>query len=428
MLSVGIDLVETPRIEKSMRNPRFCSRVLGKDEYAQLSLRGFPVSGVAASFCAKEAFSKAVGTGLSGFDLRDVQLLRLPSGRPELRLSGAALRLAGGAHFAVSVTHTARYASAVVTADVAVFQSGESSSHRDEPFVLPRAEGEGLRMLQSVLKPRAAESNKGDYGRLLCVCGSEGMAGAAVMSAGAALRCGAGIVEAALPRAIYPVVASRLIEAVYTLLAPAEDGSLPRTEEEKLLAAVSRADACLTGCGLGKSAAALSQVLTVLRNSAVPVVLDADGINLAAEHIDVLKEAKAPLILTPHPGEMGRLLGASAADVQSRRLECARGFAAEHGVILVLKGAGTIVAAPDGRLYRNTTGNPGMARGGSGDVLAGMIGAFLAQGAEPFEAAASAVYLHGLAGDRCAARLSQCGMLPTDLIGELPGLFREIGR
>lgn len=414
MLLVGTDLVEIQRIEKSMRNPRFCGRVLGKAEYAQLALRGFSVSGVAASFCAKEAFSKAVGTGLSGFELRDVQLLRRPSGQPELRLSGAALRLAAGTEFSVSVTHTQRYASAVV--------AGESAAR------LPCAEGEGLRMLQSMLRPRDAVSNKGDYGRLLCVCGSEGMAGAAVMSAGAALRCGAGIVEAALPRPIYPIVASRLAEAVYTLLNPAPDGSLPQPEKEKLAASLARASACLVGCGLGKSPAAREEVFGVVRDSAVPVVVDADGINLVSEHIDALKEAKAPLVLTPHPGEMGRLLGTGAADVQSRREECARGFAEKHRVILVLKGAGTLVASPDGRLYRNATGNPGMARGGSGDVLAGMIGSFLAQGIGPFEAAAGAVYLHGLAGDRCASRLSQYGMLPTDLIGALPGLFHEIGR
>ena len=426
MLLVGTDLIEIGRIEKSMRNPRFCGRVLGGAERAQLALRGFPVSGVAASFCAKEAFSKAVGTGLSGFDLRDAQLLRLPSGRPELRLSGRALRLAGGVPFSVSVTHTARYASVVVAGESDFFQSSKSASHWKP--AAPHAEGEGLRMLQSMLRPRDAESNKGDYGRLLCVCGSEGMAGAAVMSVGAALRCGAGIVEEALPRSIYAVVASRLIEAVYTLLDPVPDGSLPPPEEEKLLASLARSSACLVGCGLGRSPAARSEVFGVIRRSTVPMVVDADGINLVAEHIDVLREAKAPLILTPHPGEMGRLLGTGAAEVQSRREECARGFAKEHNVILVLKGAGTLVASPEGRLYRNTTGNPGMARGGSGDVLAGMIASFLAQGIGAFEAAAGAVYLHGLAGDRCAARLSQYGMLPTDMIGALPDLFREIGR
>lgn len=415
MLSVGTDLVETERIRKSMENPRFCGRVLGRAESAQLAVRGFPVSSVAASFCAKEAFSKAVGTGLGAFDIRDVQLLRgEKTGKPELLLSGSALSLAGGLRFSVSVTHTERYASAVVV--------GEGESRPALP------DSEGFRTLRSMLKPRAAESNKGDYGRLLCICGSEGMAGAAAMSAGAALRCGAGIVEVMLPASIYPIVAARLAEPVFTLLHPRPDGSASEGDRKELAQALARASAVLIGCGLGKSPAARSALEWVLKNSAVPVVLDADGINLAAEHIDVLKTAGAPLILTPHPGEMARLLKTTADDVQRHRPDYARRFASEHHAVLALKGAGTLVASPDGRLYRNTTGNPGMAKGGSGDVLAGMTASFAAQGIGPYEAAVGAVYLHGLAGDRCAAEYSQSAMLPTDLVGILPELFLEIGR
>ncbi len=413
MFSAGIDLVEIGRIRRSMKNPRFCKRVLGRSESAQLALRGFPVQSVAASFCAKEAFSKAVGTGFSGFGPKDVELIRRPSGRPSLLLSGGALRLAGGARFSVSVSHTEQYACAVVMGENGV-------------PALP--ETDGLQILRSMLKPRPSESNKGDYGRLLCICGSEGMAGAAVMSAGAALRCGAGIVEVALPRSIYPIVAVRLPEAVFTLTDAGPDGTLPEAGFTALKAALSRASACLIGCGLGKSAAAHRAVSLVLKESKVPVVLDADGINIAAEHIDGLNTARGPLILTPHPGEMARLLKTTPADVQAHRELYARGFAAEHGVILVLKGAGTLVASPDGKLYKNTTGNPGMARGGSGDVLAGMVAAFAAQGFDPYQAACGAVYLHGAAGDRCAARLSQSAMLPTDLIAALPELFLEIGR
>lgn len=415
MLLVGNDLVEIERIRKSMKNPRFCSRVLGVAESAQLAMRGFPVQSVAASFCAKEAFSKAVGTGLGAFDLREVQLLRdVKSGRPGLSLSGKALQLANGAHFSVTVTHTEKYASVVVI--------GEGTEQMN------LTESEGLHTLKAMLKPRAAESNKGDYGRLLCICGSEGMAGAAAMSVSSALRCGAGIVEAALPDSIYPIVAARLAEPVFTLLHHLPDGLASEHDKLSLTQALSRASAVLIGCGLGKSPAAHSEVLQVLKESAVPVILDADGINIAAEHIDVLKTAGTPLILTPHPGEMARLLKTTAADVQAHRTEIARRFALEYHVILVLKGAGTLVSSPDGKLYRNTTGNPGMAKGGSGDVLAGMIASFAAQGVDPYEAAVGAVYLHGLAGDRCAAAYSQTAMLPTDMVGMLPKLFSEIGR
>ncbi len=413
MLLVGTDLVEIGRIKKSMRNPRFLRRVCGPAEYAGLAARGFPASGAAAAFCAKEAFGKAVGTGLAGFGLREAQLLHDGAGRPELALSGRAKALARGARFSVSVTHTSRYASAVV--------AGEGAAE-------PLPESEGLSILRGMLKPRAPESNKGNYGRLLCLCGSEGMAGAAAMSAGAALRCGAGIVEAALPRAIYPIVAARLAEPVFTLTDTLPNGRLSPLSKAALGAALGRASAVLAGCGLGKSDAAREALALVRDKAEVPVVLDADGINLAAEHIDELKTVRAPLILTPHPGEMARLLKTTAADVQAHRREYALRFAAQYGVTLVLKGAGTLVASPEGRLYRNATGNPGMAKGGSGDVLAGMVASFAAQGIAPFEAAAGAVYLHGLAGDRCAARGSQTAMLPTDLIAALPELFLQIGR
>ncbi|QNK40920.1 NAD(P)H-hydrate dehydratase [Caproicibacter fermentans] len=419
MLLIGTDLVEIARIRKSMRNPLFCARILGKSEYEQLARRGFPAQSVAASFCAKEAFSKAVGTGLSGFCLREAELLREPNGKPRLQLTGKAAHLAENMRFSVSVTHTAETAAATV---VGWNEKSEMqiSEERDVP--------EGRRILLNMLKPRGPESNKGCYGRLLCVCGSEGMAGAAAMSTLSALRCGTGIVETALPRSIYPIVASLAPEAVFTLLDASPGGDLADRDLESLDSALSRASACLVGCGLGKSPFARRTVSRVLQTADVPLVLDADGINIVSEHIDELKTVRAPLVLTPHPGEMARLLRTTPEEVQKNRELFARSFARDLGVILVLKGFETLVVSPQGKLYRNTTGNPGMAKGGSGDVLAGMIASFAAQGVDLFSAAAGAVYLHGLAGDRCAGTLSQCAMLPTDLIGKLPELFLELGR
>lgn len=407
MLSAGIDLVEIRRIEKSMKNPRFCERVLGREEYALLAGRGFPPQSVAASFCAKEAFSKSLGTGLRGFSPCEAELLRDASGRPFLKLSGRALALSGGREYAVSVTHTRRCASAVVVAQGGPSAPAESS--RESAAEESAAGGStvrtiGMKMVRGMLRPRDPESNKGDYGRLLCVCGSEGMAGAAAMSARAALRCGAGIVETALPRAIYPIVSPQAPEAVFTLLDPSAKGGLSARDADALGKALSKATACLVGCGLGTGAAALEEVEFLLAEARVPLIVDADGINLVARNINVLKTARAPVVLTPHPGEMARLLGTSPSDVQAHRAEYAVGFASAHRVVLVLKGAGTLVALPDGRLFRNATGNAGMAKGGSGDVLAGMAGSFAAQGVEPWLAAAGAVYLHGLAGDRCAER------------------------
>lgn len=280
--------------------------------------------------------------------------------------------------------------------------------------------------VHSFFSRRSPESNKGDYGRLLCLCGSDGMAGAAVMSAKAAVRCGAGLVNVALPRSIYPIVASQVIEPVYTLLDYDQEGNLQDGSRAAFFQAFSAASACLIGCGLGKIEKTAELVCRLISESQIPLILDADGINILAENINILKTAHAPIVLTPHPGEMARLLKTSVKDVQSHRLEYARNFAKEHNVILVLKGAGTLIAEPNGMAHLNMTGNAGMAKGGSGDVLAGMMASFLAQGMEPVKAAVGAVYLHGAAGDRCAKELSQCAMLPTDIIEMLPGLFLEI--
>nr|WP_319488161.1 NAD(P)H-hydrate dehydratase [uncultured Caproiciproducens sp.] len=279
-----------------------------------------------------------------------------------------------------------------------------------------------------LLKPRDPLSNKGNYGRLLCLCGSDGMAGAAVMSAKAAIRCGAGIVNVALPRTIYPIVASHVVEPIFTLLDYTQDGKILPSSHTALQNALSDASACLIGCGLGQSEEISQTVCELVSSSQIPLIIDADGINILAENINVLKTARVPVVLTPHPGEMARLLKSTAKDVQAHRLEYAGSFAAQYHVILVLKGAGTIIAEPNGMVHLNPTGNAGMAKGGSGDVLAGMIASFIAQGIEPAKAAVGAVYFHGAAGDRCAEEFSHCAMLPTDLIDMLPRLFLEIER
>ena len=290
--------------------------------------------------------------------------------------------------------------------------------------------------VKGLLRPRAQEANKGDFGKALAVCGSYGMAGAAALAAEAALRTGAGLCRLAVPKSIYPILAACLREAVFSPLDETADGTLSLAARGKLLALAREADAVLLGCGWGRSMDLEWLCQELIRTCPRPMVLDADALNILAgwegtginptrRRIDILKQAKAPLILTPHPGEMARLTGATVADVQKNRVECARQFAAEYGVTLVLKGAGTVVADPKGRVKVNLTGNPGMATGGSGDMLAGMILSLLAQGLSAGQAAEAGVYLHGLCGDRTAAKLSQRGMLPTDMIKELPLLFQE---
>ncbi len=271
------------------------------------------------------------------------------------------------------------------------------------------------------LPHRAPYIHKGNNGTLLSICGSYGMAGAAVLSGMAALRCGVGLLRCAVPKTIYPIVSSELTEAVFTPANASESGTISFHEFDRLqFEIMEKASAVLIGCGLGLTEDTVSLVSQLIISSTKPMVIDADGINAAAQNTDVLRGAMAPVILTPHPGEMARLMGVTTHEVQRDRCSAAKNFAAQYNCTVVLKGAHTIIALPDGNAYVNLTGNNGLAKGGSGDVLAGMIASFLAQGCDPEAAAIFGVYYHGLAADRCAERLSPRTMLPRDLLQELP--------
>ncbi len=271
---------------------------------------------------------------------------------------------------------------------------------------------------RSCLKVPDPQSNKGNMGKLLLVCGSYGMAGACIMAARAALRCGIGLLQIAVEKKLYPILAQAVPEAVFLVL----DWENRRGESaERLCGALEKATGCLVGCGLGELSETVCPV--VFSHCSVPLVADADALNFCAAHPGILEDMDIPLILTPHPGEMARLCGDSIAEIQADRLGAAREKARETGAVVALKGARTVVAAPDGRCAVNPTGNPGMAKGGSGDVLAGMVAALAAQGTPAFEAAAAGVWFHGLAGDLCAKRYGMRSMLPTDLIECLPMAF-----
>lgn len=276
----------------------------------------------------------------------------------------------------------------------------------------------------SNLPSRFANSNKGSYGRLLTLCGSKNMPGACVLSANAAMRCGTGLVQCALPECILSVASSKLTEAIFLPLEYNADGRSKATAES-ILQKANRPTACLIGCGLGLDEDIKRLVADMILSLDIPIILDADGINAIVENKNILKEKSGKIILTPHPGEMARLCDTTPEQIQSKRLEYATDFAKSYGVIMVLKGANTIVT--DGcNTYINTTGNAGMAKAGSGDVLSGMIGGFLAQGLSPINAAISAVHLHGMIGDYAAKRFSRIAMQPSDMINMMCEMFCDL--
>jgi len=271
------------------------------------------------------------------------------------------------------------------------------------------------------LPRRKMLTHKGDYGRILVIAGSVGFTGAPILASRAAVRAGAGLVFLGVPERIYTAAAVKSDEAMPFPLPCGEDGTLSDAAVGEVLARLSRCDACLIGPGLGRSEGVADVVAEVVRECRVPLVIDADGINAVSEHRDILRGASCPIILAPHDGEFARLGGAIAGG----RPASARAFALEYGCTLILKGPGTVTAGPDGELFINTNGNPGMAKGGSGDVLSGITAALLGQGLAPTKAAYTAVYLHGRAGDICAGRYGEYAMTATDMIGALSDAFME---
>lgn len=270
----------------------------------------------------------------------------------------------------------------------------------------------------SILPDRAPWSHKGTYGKIMLLCGSVGFTGAAALAAKGALRSGAGLVYLGVPEDIYAIEAVKLTEPVVFPL-PNDGGKLSARAVSEVRGRFSDLDAILIGPGLGQSDGTLAVVRTVLEDFKGPVVLDADGINVLSSHKDILRGRKAPTIITPHDGEFLRFGGELGSD----RAASAAVLAKDLGCIVLLKGHETVIT--DGETgYRNRTGNPGMAVGGSGDVLAGIIVSFIGQGIAPLEAAACAAWVHGAAGDRCADAIGQYGMLPGDMLEVLPRLLK----
>jgi ADP-dependent NAD(P)H-hydrate dehydratase / NAD(P)H-hydrate epimerase len=292
-------------------------------------------------------------------------------------------------------------------------------------------QGSVLRLVEEsdareALPARRADTHKGTYGHVVVVAGSRGKSGAAALVARAALRAGAGLV--------YVATRAELVDAVLAhspeiMGVPLEgSGALGLADLEQLVAAIDGKDALVIGPGIPRGPETAALIGELLSRVEIPAVLDADALNAVASDLDVLRKAKGPVVLTPHPGEMARLTGRSTQEVQAHRVDLARKLATDHGVMVVLKGARTLIANPKGELFVNPTGNPGMATGGSGDVLAGICGAFLAQGLEVPEAIWAAVYAHGLAGDLAARKRGKVGLIAGDIIKGLCDVWIRWGR
>ena len=281
--------------------------------------------------------------------------------------------------------------------------------------------------IKNKIKPRNKNSHKGDFGTVASFCGSKNMPGAAIMAGKAVLMTGAGLLKTFSPQSIHNAIASSVPESIVFNLKEDKWGTIDFDSEFDIIKnEISNISCILIGCGLSKSDNSFKLLQYVIKNAECPIVIDADGLNLLSENIDLLNDIKSPVILTPHPGEMARLAGVSVSEIQNNRLKYAKDFVSKYkNITLVLKGAGTIIT--DGNeIFINSTGNPGMAKGGSGDVLSGMIASFVSQKYSYIDACSVAVFLHGLCGDILAEEKTQFAFLPTDIIEKIPQAFKNI--
>ena len=275
------------------------------------------------------------------------------------------------------------------------------------------------------IQPRKRNSYKGNFGKILVVAGSTGLTGAAYLASEGALRSGSGLVTLAVPKSLNNTMEKKLTE-VMTLPLPDKDGIIAEDVFDSMKSVATRAGAIVYGCGLTECEAVRKTLKSLILSVTCPIVIDADGLNVIAQNLDILKLICSPIVLTPHPMELARLCGVSVDKVNANRVDYATKFAQEHNVIVVLKGAGTIIASPEGECFINPTGNAGMATGGTGDILSGIIASLIGQGLSPYNAAITGAYIHGMCGDYAALDLGMRGMTANDILQYLPRAMKLI--
>lgn len=411
---LGIDRVAIARFNELLTQAHFMQRVFTDAEREHIARAAQPAATAAGLFAAKEAVSKVLGIGLGEAGLSNLEIRHTRRGAPVVVLCGRARERAalfGMISIAVSITHEQEVA-------MAVAMGAESNS-----FVPSRTGLHLNRELDLSLLRRDRQGYKTQYGRVAIIGGSRGMAGSVAMAAQAALRTGSGLVTAVVPAGIGEVVENKLLEGMVVGVADDGAGHFNLDSLPGILAVAEGCDAVAIGPGIGRTPDMKNLVSALLRHCAQRVVLDADGLNALQGDREVLREAAGTVALTPHEMEMSRLTGLPVEAVRADRVGVATLFAADTGTFVVLKGADTVIT--NGELhYLNATGNPGMATAGAGDVLAGMATSLLGYGYPVMTALRLGCYMHGLAGDLAKREVGEDGMIASDLIAQIPAVYR----
>ena len=399
MQRIGVDAVSVERLALAVRRSGngFLTKVYTPAEIAYCAGNAERLAG---RWAAKEAVIKCFdGTGIC-FPRKRIEVLPGPLGAPRVRLLGDAR----GAHVEVSITHHG---------GLAVATSHLEMQDESMADLLPAPDA-------VMLPARPKDAHKGTFGTVVVIAGSLGLTGAAYLASTAAARTGAGLVRLLVGESIYPILAAKVTEVMATPMAEVAPGAIGHAAHDSVLRHLEGAEAAVIGPGLGRDRSTWRLIVDLAMHAECPLVIDADGLNALADSPRTKRKLGPRRILTPHPGEMSRLTGKTIDQIAADRPGAARKAAKEWGAVVVLKGARTVVAHPDGRWSEDPHEVPALATGGTGDVLSGMIGAFVAQGSDPFSAAVTGVYVHAAAGRRVAQRLGDSGLLAGDLLTEIP--------
>ncbi|HEY6876177.1 MAG TPA: NAD(P)H-hydrate dehydratase [Candidatus Dormibacteraeota bacterium] len=399
MQRIGVDAVSVERVALAVKRSGggFLTKVYTQAEIAYCA--GNPER-LAGRWAAKEAVIKCFdGTGIC-FPRKRIEVLPGPMGAPRVRLLGDDK----GARVEVSITHHS---------GLAVATSHLEMPEGNTEDLLPAPEA-------VVLPPRPKDAHKGTFGTVVVIAGSLGFTGAAYLTSTAAARTGAGLVRLLVGESIYPILAAKVTEVMATPVAEVAPGAIGHAAHDTVLRNLEGAEAAVIGPGLGRDRSTWRLVVDLALHAECPLVIDADGLNALADSPRSKRKLGPRRILTPHPGELGRLTGRTIEQIGADRQGAAKKAAKEWGAVVVLKGAKTVVAHPDGRWSEDPHEVPALASGGTGDVLAGVIGALVAQGSDAFSAAVTGVYIHAAAGRRIAQRLGDSGLLAGDLLTEIP--------
>ena len=404
MQRIGVDVVEVERLQLAVRRSgtRFLQKVYTR---AELDYCGDSIERLAGRWAAKEAVIKCFdGTGIC-FPRRHIEVLPSPSGAPRVRLLGDHR----GARVQVSITHHGGLALAT------------SNLEMPEPKVSLLGAPDAV-----LLPARPKDAHKGTFGTVVVLAGSLGFTGAAYLASAAAARAGAGLVRLLVADTIYPILAAKCTEVMATPVPEVAPGAVGHAAYDSVLRQLAGAEAGVIGPGLGRDRSTWRLILDLVPHAHCPLVLDADALNALADSPRMKGRLGRNRVLTPHPGEMARLTGKTIDAIAADRAGVARQAAREWGAVVVLKGARTIVASPDGRCSEDPHEVPALATGGTGDVLAGVIGALIAQGSDPYSASVTGVYVHAAAGRQISQRLGDSGLLAGDLLLEIPTVMHEL--